>query len=347
MFNQITVSIIIPAYNVEKYLVKCLDSVVTQTYKSIEIIVVNDGSTDNTPSIVESYSEIDNRIIIIGQENQGLSVARNVGLNASHGDYIYFLDADDFISKSAIENSLDFAEKNKLDIVEGRIVHYYDENHQSPSVGSNWKNEPIILEEISDIYTFFISHRKSTGGTAWNKLIRKEFLIKNNIQFTANLSSIEDVLWFYVSVLPATKRIGFIPSATYYYLQTNTNSITKGYSVKKMQSQLFVVKQIMGTAVLYNWILNVKNPMCNDIIYYAIRQLSMLKINKNLRKKYFFEIKNVVMSSQYSFSKNMRFITKITNYSFKYCNIWINLLLMKCIKLLITTQNHVRKYIHI
>lgn len=344
MSNQIIVSIIIPAYNVEKYLARCLDTVLAQTYRNIEIIVVNDGSTDNTLSIAESYSAIDNRIIIIVQENQGLSIARNVGVDASHGDYIYFLDADDFISKNAIENLLDFAEKNNLDIAEGRTVHYYDENHQSLS-GFDLGDEPVILQEISEIYTFFISDKKR-GGQAWNKLIRKSFLINNNIKFIADLIS-EDIVWFYVSVLPMIKRIGFIPSITYYYIKNNATSITKSYSIKHIKSFLFIVKQIMNSSFLYNCILNVQDTMCNDFIYYAIRQLSMLEINKELRKKYFFEIKDVVMSSQYSLSTNMRFITKITNYSFKYCNIWINLLLMKCIKLLVTTQNHVRKYIHI
>ena len=96
------VSVIIPVYNVEKYLRRCLNSVIDQEYKNIEIILVNDGSTDNSLEIAISYKEKDKRIKVFSQENQGLSAARNMGLDKSHGEYITFIDSDDYVSKDYV-----------------------------------------------------------------------------------------------------------------------------------------------------------------------------------------------------------------------------------------------------
>jgi len=114
---MIKVSVVIPVYNTYKYLPECLESVINQTLADIEIICINDGSTDFSSKILEEYASKDKRIKIISQNNQGLSCARNRGLEIARGEYIYFLDSDDKITLTALEELYDIAEKNKLDII--------------------------------------------------------------------------------------------------------------------------------------------------------------------------------------------------------------------------------------
>jgi glycosyltransferase involved in cell wall biosynthesis len=111
------VTIIVPVYNVELYLKECLDSLICQSLSDIEIICVDDGSTDNSPTILSEYSSADNRISIVTKENGGLSSARNAGVNVAKGEYIYFLDSDDRISRETIEYSYNIAKMNELDLL--------------------------------------------------------------------------------------------------------------------------------------------------------------------------------------------------------------------------------------
>ncbi len=122
------VSIIIPVYNVEKYLKECLNSVVNQTLKEIEIICVDDGSTDNSLSILEEYAKKDNRINLLKQENSGAGAARNKGLDSARGEYIYFLDSDDFLELNAIEILYNQIAKNQADIC---FFKFYKYNQQT------------------------------------------------------------------------------------------------------------------------------------------------------------------------------------------------------------------------
>lgn len=122
------VSVIIPVYNTEPYLYECLNSIINQTLKDIEIICVNDGSTDSSLNILEKYAEYDSRIVIFSQENKGQSVARNVGLSAASGEYVYFMDSDDVLSLNAMETLFNHATKDKTDIIYfGADVFYESE----------------------------------------------------------------------------------------------------------------------------------------------------------------------------------------------------------------------------
>ena len=118
MFNKLKVSVVIPIWNTEKYLRKCLASVVNQTYKNLEIICINDGSPDNSLAILEEYAKKDSRIIIINQGNAGVSTARNRGLDIATGEYISFVDPDDWIESNTYESTVNLFEKNpKVDLI--------------------------------------------------------------------------------------------------------------------------------------------------------------------------------------------------------------------------------------
>lgn len=206
------ISVIINVYNGEKFIAKCLESVINQTYKNIEILIINDGSTDNTLEICKSYQ--DPRIRMINQENMGLSKARNVGIDNANGEYLYFVDVDDFIETDTIEYLYRLAKQYNalLSTCAAIDIHSYDDVVKSPKEKVCLKTEKEILINI------FLSLDRS--GTIWNKLIKKELL--NQIRFEDRI--INDVVVVYKLVI-AAKEIVYSNQIKYYYLR-HKNSIT-------------------------------------------------------------------------------------------------------------------------
>ena len=166
------VSVIIPVYNVYDYLDKCLNSIINQTYKSLEIIIVNDGSTDNSKDIIEKYSKIDKRITVINTKNNGLSVARNKGIDASHGDYLSFVDSDDYVDNDFIEYLVKLLEEYNSDI---SVCSFYQND-------SNNKKEEIIVYNKIEAMKECIAYN-NMYSSAWNKLYKKEILLQSIILF--------------------------------------------------------------------------------------------------------------------------------------------------------------------
>lgn len=151
------VSIIIPVYNVEKYLSRCLDSVIKQTYKNIEIVLVDDGAKDRSADICENYAKIDGRILVIHKENGGLSSARNVGIESCEGDCIYFLDSDDYITHDCIENLVEFMEKYDADISIMQMM--YIEEHV---------NDEVLIDE--DEYMLVFDSKQAIEESLYQRL---------------------------------------------------------------------------------------------------------------------------------------------------------------------------------
>lgn len=173
-------SIIVPVYNVEEYIEECILSLLRQTLKEIEIIVVNDGTKDKSIDIVRKFN--DNRIKIINQDNKGLSGARNTGLRVARGEFIAFVDSDDFIiNELAYEEMYKIAEEEKSDIVAGNCIWYYsDENNYPMQRNMNlFKNSPMKSEE------YFISCMKSNRiyAPVWLNIYRRKFLLDNKLVF--------------------------------------------------------------------------------------------------------------------------------------------------------------------
>jgi len=189
------ISIIINAYNEEKHIKKCIDSVIRQTYKNLEIVVINDGSTDNTLSILNSYD--DSRLKIITHENKGLSLSRNDGIDNSNGKYVYFLDADDFIEQDNIEYLYNLIIKYDADMSTcGSIdVYNYDVKIE------NMQEKIDILSNIEMLKKVLLN--KNNSVNIWNKLIKKELF--NNIRFPDRI--IEDVPVTYKLALLANKIV--------------------------------------------------------------------------------------------------------------------------------------------
>lgn len=198
------VSVIIPVYNVEKYLKQCLDSVVNQTLQDIEIICVNDGSTDNSLKILEEYAQKDNRIIIISQENQGQSVARNIALEKATGEYVGFVDSDDYIDSNFYEELYRHAKKNNTDIACGEI---YKPNENCFYIKYN---KVEIAKKTKDKYKLA---QIPKWNYIWNKIYKREQLIKT--KFTPNIFY-EDVIYT-PQVVHKLHKLITVPNVVYYY----------------------------------------------------------------------------------------------------------------------------------
>lgn len=202
------VSVIVPIYNVEKYLQRCLESLIDQTLQDIEIILVNDGSTDDSGRIAEEYAEkYSGKVKYLEKENGGLSDARNFGMPYATGEYIAFLDSDDYIDKNAYEEMYNKAKKDYADYVECDFIWEYP-NKLKEDKRFDYNNKKEMLAFVRVV--------------AWNKLIRRQILIDNNITFPKGLRY-EDVEFTY-KLIPHLEKTAYVDKCFVHYTQRE-NSI--------------------------------------------------------------------------------------------------------------------------
>jgi glycosyltransferase involved in cell wall biosynthesis len=220
------VSVIIPVYNVEKYLSRCLDSVINQTIKDIEIICVNDCTQDNCNEILKRYQKYDNRINIIKHDkNRGLSAARNTGLSNMHGKYIYFLDSDDWIDSDYIEKMVLAIEQNAVPIIlNTNIFCHYEKATDLSKMTQPWQSRKINAE-FNDKNTIFSLINKYPMSVCY--LYRKDFLNKGGLKFPEGLRH-EDQYFSHI-ILPYLDKLCVIFGPRYHYLKRE-NSITGSWN---------------------------------------------------------------------------------------------------------------------
>ena len=207
------ISIIVPVYNAEKTIKKCIDSILSQTYKKFELILVNDGSTDNSLNILREYETLNERIIIISQENSGVSVTRNKGINIAKGDYIVFVDSDDYIVENGLEILVNEIELNdKLDLV---ISGFY-----SIKNSTNRYLNAILENKIFNNLDFLLNEKLFKFiSTPWGKVYKTEIIKNNNIQFDKNLSLGEDTI-FVLEYLKYIRNVEFINESLFFINET-------------------------------------------------------------------------------------------------------------------------------
>lgn len=266
------ISVIVPIYNVEKYLHKCIDSILNQTLKNIEIILVNDGSTDNCGKIIDEYAKKDERIIVIHKENEGQSSARNKGLDIARGEYIGFVDSDDWLHHDMYENLYNAINESNADLcICGREAYSED-----GILGYQIKleNELIDLNEY-DIREY-ISSKLFYKHTVvvWNKIYKKEVIKNNNIRFEdVSYVGSEDALFNYQYLLIAKKiksidKIGYSQlsrngsTATTYksgYMLRTANMIECMYNYSKQVDKLYIYNNVSMLFLLFFYQWNISN----------------------------------------------------------------------------------------
>lgn len=216
-------SIIVPVYNVEQFLSKCLDSVINQQFSDYEIVAVNDGSTDSSQKILEEYARKTKRLRIFNQENKGLGGARNTGIYEAVGDYLLLLDSDDYLEDNALEKIGEYLDRYNLDILafdcnkvdmEGKLL------------------EKVTVTEFEEIFTKLTQKQFVVfEPTACTKVYRRNLFIDNDINFPEKLWY-EDLATIF-KLVPFAKKIGYLKQAYYNYVQ-QPNSITHSVNTKRM-----------------------------------------------------------------------------------------------------------------
>ncbi len=238
--NQIKISFIIPVYNVSKYLRQCLQSILQQTYTNIELILVNDGSTDESPSICNEFEKRDNRVLTIHTNNNGLGMARNTGLCHAKGDYIIFVDSDDFWRNiDSLQIIVDIITDNpRIDLLFFNVVYFNDKTKEE----HKWKHFPNDSNNIYSCDDAFRLLVKSGNipMSAWSKVIKKSILIEKQIKFPSGIYG-EDIPWF-IDLMEIVNNVYFLNNYVYAYRQNVSNSITNNNKPKHVEDMKNIIE---------------------------------------------------------------------------------------------------------
>lgn len=220
--SNIKVSVIVPVYNTELYLKRCINSILNQSFQDIELIIVNDNSTDSSSKIIKDFIDKNNNIIYINnEENRGVSNCRNEAIKISRGEYILFVDSDDYLDESMIETMYNEASSNNLDIaICGYFLDYEDGNTQNRIINLDENRIYNRYEILSEI----LHHKNGITGHSWNKLLKTSIIKSNNIQYPEHMKIYEDIA-FFSRLFPHCKRIKNIKKMFYHYIQRNNSSI--------------------------------------------------------------------------------------------------------------------------
>lgn len=224
------ISIIVPIYKVEKYIRQCVDSIIAQTYKDIEIILVDDGSPDNCPAICDEYAKQDSRIKVVHKENGGLISARKAGLQASSGEYVCFVDGDDWIDADMYEKIADSIQKTNADCI---ITQFYYEYPDKPVI-SDYKLNRVFYDRKqieNDIFPTMLFdnqyYRFGIFPNCWTKVFKRELLEKHLMNTDDRIRMGEDIAFTYPCLMEC-QTLAFVDKALYHY-RINPESMTKAY----------------------------------------------------------------------------------------------------------------------
>lgn len=221
------ISVIVPIYNVEKYLARCVDSIVNQTYKNLEIILVNDGSPDLCPQMCDDYAEKDSRIKVVHKKNGGLSDARNAGMAVAKGEYISFIDSDDYVSDDFFECLLDVMNKENSDIAECSVVKLYEDNRFDEFSD----DLSVKTYDTQDAMSALIAENPFHQHV-WNKLYKTE-LVRDIPYAVGKLN--EDEFWTY-QVFGRANKVSKLNKTMYYYFQRNSSIMGVGYNIRRLDA---------------------------------------------------------------------------------------------------------------
>lgn len=279
------VSVIIPVYNVEKYLSRCLDSVTSQTYQNLEIICINDGSTDSSRQILEQYQKLDNRIVIYNKDKHLCAAAsRNFGMDVATGKYIIFVDSDDYVASVMIEKMVAHIEKTNAEVV---TFDYFARNFRQWESNNRYTyrwhfdcNEVIQIDKENPINYFFLT------VPCWNKIFTAEFLKRKNLRFP-DYPIYEDLV-FWADVYLNAEKLYYAPEAYYFYRRKRKGSLMQ----KRDDNLLYVVDIHKKAAELFKQH-NMYDKMKTVLDYIMIRDfcIKMFCVGEPYNRKLFNKIK--------------------------------------------------------
>ncbi len=319
MENQELISIIVPIYKTEKFLPICIDSLINQTYKNIEILLIDDGSPDNSGKICDEYLKKDSRIKVIHQKNQGVSVARNSGIIESTGKWIVFVDGDDYAESEMIQRLYYTAKEKDCDIVFGNYYILTEKNKSTRKYFTGDLNE--ILERDKKI---LLKKCMENLGVPWGKIYKKELITKNNILFKPQLKRMQDSI-FNLYAFQLAKKIEYVEDCLYNYRQ-----FLESACYKYNPSIDVISKEILNEINIFIDKYNLSQELREEYykkcvkLYIEILKLKYIPIEVNYKyKDIIFDLKSLKKEELYSTAiKKCKFKGLNSNYK-------IGLLLLK------------------
>ena len=302
MMRQPQVSIIVPVYNVENYIERCLNSLVNQTFKDIEVITINDGSTDKSLELLNKYEKEDIRVSVIDLGDEGVSYCRNLGIEKANGKYIMFVDSDDWIDSSMVEVMYKKAEENNLDLVMCSYIREFKDHSKEKIFNlpqeiiykeDKVKNELLrklvgpIKEELSN------PEMLDALCTVWGKLYRADILKENKIKFVdlKKIGSAEDTL-FNIFTFNYLKKLMFLNKPMYHYWRDNLKSVTSQYN-PKLKEQRKVFFKYISDFIKENNFEQVFEEALNNRICTSVLGLGLIECSKNNKISRINKIKNI------------------------------------------------------
>lgn len=291
------VSIVVPVYNAENYIIDCIESLQNQTYENIEIILVNDGSTDNSKTICEDCGKKDKRIKVVTQINSGVSVARNTGIDTATGDYIIFVDSDDVIKKETVEENLNMAKATGADMIV--YCFRYDIVDEK-----RIKDNGLAKDFTGTAEEFFVEHfntmvEKELLNPPWNKFIRREILVKNKIRFNLQYSICEDMA-FSTEVLSACSKVAINHKMYYDYILKLNGTLVFKFHENYFEALSYFYEKAIEYCGKFNK--NEKQVKCIDSLYarLTIMYLKQISCNSNWEmKKCYQKIQEIIRNEKF------------------------------------------------
>ncbi|MCD2502361.1 glycosyltransferase [Clostridium sp. NSJ-145] len=300
------ISVIVPVYNVEKYLEKCIISILGQTFKDFELILVNDGSTDSSGEICNKYKKIDERIKVIYQKNSGLSAARNAGLEMAKGDYIGFVDSDDYINNNMYETMFKLAQENNADIVQCKFKKFYNDFLEENEENNTNRIFNISNSEEALYKLLSIGDMNVQCVVAWNKLYKSNLF--NDIRFP--IAKIHEDEFTTYKLFDKSKKIVFCESEMYYYRQVDGSIMNSKFNKRRLHYLEALEEQLCyfenRNKEIYKEIL-IKYELNLKIYYFRVKSNieNNKEILKEIRKKYYVVFKKLCENNKFMLKRKL------------------------------------------
>ena len=294
--NKELVSIIIPVFNCEEYINKCINSLISQTYRNIEIVLIDDGSTDRSGILCDNLTKMDERIIVFHKKNEGVSSARNKGLELIKGKYVLFVDADDYVEDNYVETLIKNLSSNEM-----VVCGYYEEYVNDSVIMNTFKSNKVITNNQAQQLVY---SDRGFGGYLWNKVFLKEIIVKEKLRFNEKIYMCEDQL-FVINYLLFVTKILVLNSVLYHYRMRKSSMVWQTNDNKK---RTFYEAQLIINNIYK------KNKIINHYFYYNLCSYTFInadwKKNTDLNIKYGVTIKeiynNLMKANELSFKEKVK-----------------------------------------
>lgn len=291
--GDIKVSVVVPVYNGEKYLAQCMDSIIGQTLKEIEIICVDDGSADSSAGILESYARKDKRIKVIRQKNAGAGAARNTGLTQAKGEYLSFLDADDFFEPDMLACAYQKAKEQNAQILVFGSDQYREDLNEFQKVSWTLRKHALPPYRPMNYRTFTENVFRVFVGWTWDKLFQREFVLKNSLKFQEQRTS-NDLLFVFTAIVLAD-RIEIEEKVLAHQRRDNPESLSNTRE-KSWQCFYEALKALRENLVNYGLYYELEQDFINYALHFSLWNLNTIQgekkkeLYKMLKKKWFREL---------------------------------------------------------